>query len=179
MNRKAVVVGSFVTLILSASAYGQIKVSTVTDESTESSKAVMTDLRAKFASHPKQFTVVSNGDPDNGLVITADCMPRKANGPFVCFYTSHYAGLAGKTFMGGGIYVAATPDEMAENLLSSIAQDVVERWNGTVRSSAIESLEACLFLTQSSCKVPGQLEPELKTKVVNLSQYLQRGGLKK
>ena len=166
-------------LFASALAYGQIKVSTIIDETTESSKAVMTDLRSKFVSHPKQFTLVSNSDPDNGLVITADCMPRKPNGAFVCFYTSHYAGLAGKTFMGGGIYVAPTSDEMADNLLSSIAQDVVERWSGTVRSSAIESLEACLFLTQSSCKVPGQLEPELKTKIINLSQYLQRGGGKK
>jgi hypothetical protein len=81
--------------------------------------------------------------------------------------------------MGGGIYVAATSDEMADNLLACIAQDVVERWDGTVRSNAIESLEACLFLTQSSCKVPGQLESELKTKIINLSQYLQKGGLKR
>jgi uncharacterized protein YycO len=167
-------------LFISASAWGQIKVSTVTDENTSSSKAVMTDLRSKIASHPKQFTLVTNKDSDPGLLVTADCMPQKQKSDsFVCFYTSHYAGGTSKTFMGGGIYVAATADEVADDFLASIAQDVVERWNEMVRSNTIESLEACLFLTQSSCKVPGQLEPELKTKIINLSQYLQRGGLKK
>ena len=48
-----------------------------------------------------------------------------------------------------------------------------------VRANAIENLEACLMLTQSSCKVPDPLVPELKLKIVNLSQYLQNGGLKK
>lgn len=47
------------------------------------------------------------------------------------------------------------------------------------RANAIENFEGCLFLTQSSCKVPGPLEPELKTRIVNLSQYLQKGSLKK
>jgi hypothetical protein len=178
MNKSAHV--AFVVLLFAAlPSWGQIRVSTITDESTESSKAVMTDLRSKLAIHPKQFTLVNSSDSDNGLVITTDCMPRKPNGVFVCFYTSHYAGLAGKTFMGGGIYIAATSDEVADNFLVSIAQDIVERWNGVVRNNAIESLEACLFLTQSTCNVPGQLETELKTKTINLSQYLQRGGLKK
>jgi hypothetical protein len=166
-------------LLNSIAAWSQIKISTVTDETTASSKAVMADLRSRISSHPKQFTLVSNKDSDSGLVITADCMPRKSDGAFACFYTSHYAGLAGKTFMGGGIYVAATSGEVADNFLASIAQDVVEQWNNMVRGNAIESLEACLFLTQSSCKVPNPLEQELKTKVINLSQYLQQGGLKK
>jgi hypothetical protein len=177
MNKKTV--AAFAVLLCAASAFGQIKVSTITDETTEASKAVMTDLRSRFASHPKQFTLVNNSDSDSGLVIMADCMPRKPKESFTCFYTSHYAGMAGKTFMGGGIYIGATSDEIADNFLASIAQDVVERWNSTVRNNNIESLEACLFLTQSSCKVPDQLEPELKTKIINLSQFLQKGGLKK
>lgn len=81
--------------------------------------------------------------------------------------------------MGGGIYGAATSGEVADNFLASVAQDIVERWNSMVRANAIEHLEACLMLTQSSCKVPDPLEPELKTKIINLSQYLQKGGLKK
>jgi hypothetical protein len=168
-----------VLLFASASAWGQIKVSTVTDESTESSKTVMADLRSKFAAHPKQFTL-STKDSDSGVVITADCLPRtQKTGAFACFYTSHYIGGTSKTFMGGGIYAATTSDEVADNFLASIAQDIAERWNNMIRANAIESLEACLFLTQSSCKVPDPLEPELKTKIINLSQYLQRGGLKK
>jgi len=167
-------------LFLSTFVLSQIKVSTVTDESTPSSKAVMTDLRSKISSHPKQFTLVSNKDADQGLILTADCLPQKQKTEaFVCFYTSHYAGGTSKTFMGGGIYAAATSDEVADNFLVSIAQDVVERWSKIVRSNAVESLEACLLLTQSSCKVPDVLLPELKTKVINLSQYLQKGGLKK
>ena len=168
-------------MLLSATAgWSQIKISTVTDETTPPSKAVMTALRSKLSSHPKQFTLVSNKDGDPGLVITADCMPQKEKADlFACFYTSHYAGGSSKTFMGGGIYVAATADEVAENFLVAIAQDVVERWNQMVRDNAIESLESCLFLTQSSCKVPGTLTAELKANVINLSQYLQKGGLKK
>jgi hypothetical protein len=49
--------------------------------------------------------------------------------------------------------------------------------DSTVRPDAVQNLEACLFLTQSSCAVPGVLVPELKVKTLNLSQYLQRGGL--
>lgn len=81
--------------------------------------------------------------------------------------------------MGGGIVSGATSDEVADNFLASIAQDVSERWTDMIRANLIESLEACLFLTQSSCKVPDSLVPELKTKIINLSQYLQKGGLKK
>lgn len=140
----------------------------------------MADLRSRMSAHPKQFTVVSNKDSDQGLIVTLDCLPQSKGGdPFVCFYTSHYAGGTNKTFMGGGIYVATTSAEMADNFLSSIAQDVAERWNEMIRANAIESLEACLFLTQSSCKVPGVLSHELKANVINLSQYMQKGGLKK
>jgi len=81
--------------------------------------------------------------------------------------------------MGGGIYVGTTSNEVADNFLASITQDIAERWKNMIRTNAIESVEACLFLTQSSCKVPEPPEPELKTKIINLSQYLQKGGLKK
>jgi hypothetical protein len=170
-----------VLLFSSATAWSQIEVSTITDESTASSKAVITDLRSKFTAHPKLFTLLSTKDSDLGLVITVDCLPQKqkTDAAFVCYYTSHYKGLTSKTFMGGGIDLAATSGELADNFFASIAQDVVERWKHMVRANLIESLEACLFLTQSSCKEPDSLEPELKTKVINLSQYLQRGVLKK
>ena len=69
--------------------------------------------------------------------------------------------------------------DVADNFLAAVAQDIVERLDDVSRSNAIETLEACLFLTQSSCAVPEKVVPELKVKVLNLSQYLQRGGLKK
>lgn len=141
----------------------------------------MTDLRAKIGSHPKQFTLVnSTKDSYPGVLVTADCLPQKEKaGAFVCYYTSHFVGGTSKSFMGGGIYLAATSDEVADSFLASIAQDIAERWNKMVRANAIDSLEACLELTQSSCKVPDPLEPELKAKIINLFQYLQKGGLQK
>jgi hypothetical protein len=81
--------------------------------------------------------------------------------------------------MGGGIYVAKNAADVADNFVSSVAQDIVERWSDITRANAIETLESCLFFTQSSCAVPDRLASELKVKVLNLSQYLQKGGLKK
>jgi len=96
-------------------------------------------------------------------LVTLDCIPQKVKtDPFDCFYTASYAGGTTKTFMGGGIYESATADEASDNFLSSIAQDIVERWEGMVRDNAVENLEACLMLTQSSCKVPDPLIPETK-----------------
>jgi hypothetical protein len=170
----------FILLFSSVSAWSQIKVLTIADESTLSSKSVMTDLRSKISNQPKLFTLVSAKDFEYGLVIMADCMAQKQKtDAFVCSYTTHYAGAASKTFIGGGIYVGATSNEVADNFLVSIAQDIAERWKDMIRANAIENLDACLLLTQSSCKVPEPLESELKTKIINLSQYLQRGGLKK
>jgi hypothetical protein len=167
-------------LLLGTSLWGKIRVATITDETTPSSKAVMLALRSKIASHPKQFTLVDSKDSELSLIVTADCIPQKQKtDPFTCFYTSDYAGGTTKTFMGGGIYEAPTADNVADNFLSSVAQDIVERWDGMVRANAVENLEACLMLTQSSCKVPDPLVPELKLKIINMSQYLQHGGLKK
>jgi hypothetical protein len=167
-------------LLTSTSGWSQIKIGTITDESNPSSKTLMTQLRGKPASHPKQFTLVSTTDSELSLLVTADCLPRKEKtDAFACFYTSQCAGGTTKTFMGGGIYGAAAADDVADNFLSSIAQDVVERWNKMVRANAIENLEACLMLTQSSCKVPDSLVPDLKAKIINMSQYLQKGGMKK
>jgi hypothetical protein len=167
-------------LLTSSAVWGQIKVATITDETTSSSKAVMAALRSKMASHPKQFTLVDSKDSELSLIVQADCIPQKQKtDPFTCFYTSEYAGGTTKTFMGGGIYEAATADIVADDFLASVAQDIVERWNGMVRANAIENLEACLMLTQSSCKVPDSLVPDLNAKIINMSQYLQKGGLKK
>jgi hypothetical protein len=167
-------------LVLATSLWGQIRVATITDETTPSSRSVMLALRSKISSHPKQFTLVDTKDSELSLIVTADCIPQKQKAdPFSCFYTSQFAGGTTKTFMGGGIYQAATAEEAADNFLAAIAQDIVERWDGMVRANAIENLEACLTLTQSSCKVPGSLVPQLKVKIINMSQYFQHGGLKK
>jgi hypothetical protein len=113
---------------LTTTLWGQVRVATITNETTPASKAVMTALRSKIASHPKQFTLVDSKDPEVSLLVTLDCIPQsQKTDPFDCFYTTSYAGGTTKSFMGGGIYEATTADAAADNFLSAIAQDIVER----------------------------------------------------
>ena len=137
-------------------------------------------FRQKVAEHENSFKLVSPDDASAALVFQADCMPRQAQGaPFLCFYTLHYSGATSKSFMGGGINVTKTANEMADGFLASVAQDILENMTNTIRTNSVEGLEACLFLAQASCAVPEVLLPELQIKTLNLSQYLQKGGLKK
>jgi hypothetical protein len=156
-----------------------LKIYTVTNTSDLTSVEVMKLIRQKLGAYEKLLQISADG-PSADFVFQADCMSRNSQSDaYACFYTLHYAGTGGKTFMGGGINAAKTADETALALVSSLAQDIVENANNAMRTNAIESLEACLFLTQSSCAVPNLLALELKTKTINLSQYVQRGGLKK
>jgi hypothetical protein len=137
-------------------------------------------FRQKVAEHENTLKLVSLDDASAGLIFQADCLPRPSKSdPFVCFYTLHYSGTTSKSFMGGGINATKTADDMADGFLASVAQDILENMNNTKRTLAVQDLEACLFLTQSSCAVPEVLVPELKVKALNLSQYLQKGGLDK
>jgi hypothetical protein len=170
-------------VVMSMLCFGKdepIRISTVTDISDATSAEVMKLFRQKVGDHGDLFKLVETSDSGVGLLFTEDCMPRKAPADlYSCYYTTHYVGGTFKTFMGGGIYVGKTASEMADNFVAAVAQDIVERWSDISRSNSIEMLESCLFLTQSNCAVPERLAPELKTKVLNLSQYLQKGGLRK
>lgn len=156
-----------------------IQISTITNTTDLSSVEVMKLFRQKIGSHQNLFKLVDTSDSTTGLLFTEDCMPRQATEPYACFYTTHYVGGTTKTFMGGGIYESKTAGDMADNFVSAVAQDIVERLDEMTRTNAREMLESCLFLTQSSCAVPDRLVPELKVKIINMSQYMQKGGLKK
>ena len=156
-----------------------IEISTVTDGMSRSSVEMMSAFRERVASHSNLFSLVPNLDDSSGLVFEADCKSREqSNDAYVCFYTSYYAGGAVKTPLGSGMYAAKSVDDVAAKLLASMAQDVAERWNSTMRNNAIKIMESCLS-PNASCAVPVPLTPELRTKVLNLAQSLKKGELKK
>ena len=139
---------------------------------------MMNAFREKIASHPSLSSLVSDLDQSARLVFDADCMTSdKSIDTYVCFYTSYYAGGVVKTPLGSGMYASKSADDVADNLLASMAQDIAERWNSTLRSNAIEIGESCLSQTPSSCAVPAPLTPELRSNVLNLAQSLHKGGL--
>jgi hypothetical protein len=157
-----------------------IKVSIITDTSNPASVDTMKLFSQRLGAHENLFQVVSTEDSSMALIFQSDCMARNSeHDAYVCFYTLHYSGPNGKTFMGSGVDAAKSADEIADAFLSSMSQDIIEQVNKAMRTNAIESLESCLLLTQSSCAVPNLVVPELKVKTINLSQYLQIGGLKK
>jgi hypothetical protein len=157
-----------------------IEISTVTDSTNRSSVEMMNAFREKIATHPSLFSLVANLDDSTGVVFDADCKSRdKATDTYVCFYTSYYSAGVVKSPLGSGMYAAKSVADVADNLLASMAQDVAERWNSTLRSNAIAIMESCLSATTSSCFVPVPLTPELRSKVLNLAQSLQKATLKK
>jgi hypothetical protein len=155
-----------------------IRISTITNASQPASAEMMRLFRQKIAERDTLFKLVGNDDAAAGVVFQADCLSRPSkDDPYVCFYTLHYAGATNKTLMGGGVNSAKTANEIADWFLASVAQDIVEGLSHAARTNAVESLEACFRLTQSSCAVPEVLVPEMKARILNLSQYLQKGGL--
>lgn len=140
--KRAVLVAS--VLWLSTFAFGKdapIKVSTITNADEPASAEMMKLFREQLRAHPNLFELVGNDDVSQGLLITADCMKRDAStSPYVCFYTSHYAGATSKTFLGGGIYVGKTANEIVTSFVASVAQDIVQSWSKTARTNTIEEL---------------------------------------
>ncbi len=178
MKRKvavAVLAASLATLAPAQSAL-KIKAYIVSNEKEPSSREVGQTLRQKM-DMIKTFRFADKEPPD--LILNVDCIPRAMSEPYNCMYVALYAGPSFKTFLGAGVYTDKSAATIADSLLSSIAEDISGRWNQTLRTHQVELLEACLFLTQSSCNVPEGLVSELKTKSLNLSQYLQKGGLPK
>jgi hypothetical protein len=172
------VFGAFVFLATSASAQTskQIKVRVVYDTTDASSSAVAPLLIQKIAAQPKFFTIATGDDKD--LAIVADCYRETANDPYSCHYVATKWLASNQAFLGGAVVVKRSAEEAATLIFASLVQDVAERWNSTDRQMLVAELETCLALTESSCAVPEPLVAELKTKSINLSQYMRKGGLK-
>lgn len=178
MKRKLAVAVLAASLATAAPAQSvlRIKAYIVSNEMEPASHEVGQTLRQKM-NMIKTFRFADKEPPE--LILNVDCIPRAVSEPYTCMYVALYVGPSFKTFLGAGVYTDKSADTMAGSLLSSIADDISGRWNQTLRTHQVELLEACLFLTQSSCNVPEGLVSELKMKSLNLSQYLQKGELPK
>jgi hypothetical protein len=165
------------SLVSCAGSFGQRKDAEASDKfaifvvSNADSSAVSKALVRRM-NDSKPFVVVSKDDLSKAIVIV-DCMHRvKTEQPFICMYVVHYNGVAFKTLVGAGEYISGTADDMANNLVGAIASDIAERWDDTNKRNLKESLEACLYLTDSKCNVPTPLQAELDEKQLTLGQYM-------
>src|SRR5260370_2313955 len=117
----------------------------------------------KKLSVSKPFVVATKDDVSK-VVVLVSCMDHKEGLPYACMYVLSLNGAAFKTFMGGGLYLAMTPDDLANNFLKSIAQDIVERFDNTNKENLLYSLKLCLFLTDTKCNEPARLQQEYGAK---------------
>jgi len=136
-----------------------------------SAEPVVKVLKKKF-SISKPFAVATKDDVSK-VVVLVSCMDHDKEGmPYACMYVLSLNGAAFKTFMGGGMYLAMTPDGVADNFLKSIAQDIVERFESTNKENLRDSLKSCLFLTDTKCNVPKPLQEEYGDKQLTLGQFV-------
>lgn len=119
----------------------------------------------------KPFEVVGKNDTAE-VVVLVTCYPHKQSDPFLCMYVSHFNGPAFKTFLGGGMLPIQTADAVSDNFLTSIARDIVERFDSTSKDNLREALQACLLMTDAKCNVPDPLQKEFGATQLTLGQYL-------
>lgn len=128
----------------------------------------------KRLSVSKPFGVATKDDVSK-VVVLVSCMDHDKEGlPYACMYVLSLNGSAFKTFMGGGLYLAMTPDDVATNFLKSMAQDIVERFENTNKENLRDALKSCLFLTDTKCNVPTPLQQEFGEKQLTLGQYMMK-----
>jgi hypothetical protein len=73
----------------------------------------------KKLSVSRPFAVATKDDVSK-VVVLISCMDHKEGLPYACMYVLSLNGAAFKTFMGGGLYLAMTADDVANNFLKSI-----------------------------------------------------------
>lgn len=139
------------------------------------SAAPVAQWLAKQMNASKPFEAVGPNDPSK-VVILISCMTRTKDEPFACLYVEHYNGATFKTFMGAGLQIGVTADEVATNFLGSIAQDIVERYESTGKDNVRQAFESCLFFTDTKCNVPEVLQKELGAKELTLGRYMMKSS---
>jgi hypothetical protein len=128
----------------------------------------------KKLSVSRPFAVATKDDVSKAVVLVS-CMDHDKEGlPYACMYVLSLNGSAFKTFMGGGLYLAMTPDDVASNFVKSIAQDIVERFENTNKENLRDALKSCLFLTDTKCNVPTPLQQEFGEKQLTLGQFMMK-----
>jgi hypothetical protein len=137
----------------------------------EDATPVVKDLTAKMNASKSFEAAASKNDPSKVAVLVS-CMARKQQEPFACMYVSHYNGATFRSFLGAGMFVAKSADEVADNFLGAIAQDIVERFNDTSTQNLKEGLESCLLMAESKCNVPEPLQKQFGAKELTLGQFL-------
>ncbi len=125
----------------------------------------------KKLNESKPFQAVASTDPSK-VVVLVSCMQRKQSDPFACMYVAHFNGATFKSFLGGGLFLGRTADDVATNFLASIAQDIVERFDATSLENLREGLESCLLMTETKCNIPDPLQKEFGAKELTLGQYI-------
>jgi hypothetical protein len=127
----------------------------------------------KKLSVSKPFSIAMKDDVSK-VVVLVSCMDHKEGLPYACMYVLSLNGAAFKTFMGGGLYLAMTPEDMANNFVTAIAQDIVERFENTNKENLRDALKSCLFLTDTKCNVPTPLQQEFGEKQLTLGQFMMK-----
>ena len=176
--KRIIVFAAVLFLVASASAQTgkPLKVRIIYNSSDANSSAVGPLVAQQFAAQPKLFAVVNGNDKDLGIIV--DCYRATPNDSYSCYYVAMKWIGQNQALLGGAVVVQRSAEDAAALVFKSILQDVLERWNSTDRQMLIAELETCLALTESSCAVPDPLVSELKTKSINLSQYMREGALK-
>lgn len=159
-------------LVLAAAAYGQGKTEKfAVYVSGLGDAAPIAQSLIKKLNASKPFEAVPAKDPSKVIVLVS-CREHMQGQPYACLYVSHYNGPAFKSFLGAGMWIANSADDIADSFLGSVAQDVVERFDETNKQNLREALEACLLMTESKCNVPDPLQKEFGATQLTLGQYL-------
>jgi hypothetical protein len=170
--RKSTVSVLFAFLAFSVSTRSQNKSDTVAVFVTGSDDAApVAQFLIKKLNQSKPFEAVTKEDPSK-VVVLVSCMDRKPPDPFVCMYVSHYNGATFRSFLGAAVFVGASADAAANQVLGSLAQDIVERYNNPNKENLRQALQSCLLMTDSKCNVPDPLQEEVGAKQLTLGQYL-------